>query len=67
MCACLTRTTGLLVPEDPNLETETREKAIEQVRQAALDGGILNKARDNAKATLTTMLQGMGFTNITID
>jgi hypothetical protein len=61
------RTTGLLVPEDPNLETETRAKAIEQVRQAALDGGILNKAQDNAKATLTTMLQGMGFTNITIN
>ena len=61
------RTTGLLVPEDPNLETETREKAMEQVRQAALDGGILNKARDNAKATLTTMLRGMGFDQITVD
>jgi hypothetical protein len=61
------RTTGLLVPEDTNLESETREKALEQVKQAALDGGILSKAKDNAQATLTTMLQGMGFEQITVD
>ena len=60
------RATGLLVPEDSNLESETREKAIEQVKQAALDGGILNKARDNARGTLTTLLQGLGFQQITI-
>ncbi len=61
------RTTGLLVPEDSNLEAETRAKATEQIKQAALDGGILNKARDNARATITTMLQGMGFEQITVD
>jgi len=61
------RATGLLVPEDPNLETETREKAIEQVRQAAIDGGILNKAKANARATLTTLLQGLGFKQIIIE
>ncbi len=61
------RTTGLLVPEDANLETDTRQKAIEEVRQAALDNGILNKARDNARATLTTLLQGLGFQQITVD
>jgi hypothetical protein len=61
------RTTGLLVPEDANLETETREKAIEQVKQAALAGGILAKAKENAAATLTTMLKGMGFEQIQVD
>lgn len=61
------RTTGLLVPEDANLETETRAKATEQIKQAALDGGILNKAKDNAKATITTLLQGMGFQQIVVD
>jgi hypothetical protein len=61
------RTTGLLVPEDANLETETRARALEQVKQAALDGGILNKARENARSTLTTMLQGMGFEQIQVD
>ena len=61
------RATGLLVPEDSNLESETREKAIEEVKQAALDGGILNKAKDGARATLTTLLQGLGFQQITIN
>jgi hypothetical protein len=61
------RATGLLVPEDSNLESETREKAIEEVKQAALDGGILNKARDNARETLTTLLQGLGFQQITVN
>lgn len=61
------RSTGLLVPEDANLETETREKALEQVKQASLDGGILAKAKDNARATLTTMLQGMGFEQVVVD
>jgi hypothetical protein len=61
------RTTGLLVPEDANLETETRQKAVEQVRQAAIDGGILSKAKENAGATLTTLLHGLGFQQIAID
>ena len=61
------RTTGLLVPEDSNLESDTRQKAIDQVRQAAIDAGILTKARDNARATLTTLLQGLGFQQITVD
>jgi uncharacterized protein (DUF3084 family) len=61
------RATGLLVPEDSNLESETRQKAIEEVKQAALDNGILNKARDNAKSTLTTLLQSLGFQQISIN
>ena len=35
------RTTGLLVPEDPDLESEVRAKAQEQIQQAALADGIL--------------------------
>ena len=61
------RATGLLVPEDSNLESETRQKATEQVKQAALDGGILAKAKVNARSTLTTLLQGLGFQQITIE
>lgn len=61
------RSTGLLVPEDANLESDTRAKALAEVRQAAINGGILNKARENAKSTLTTMLHGMGFDQITVD
>ncbi|MGA9717072.1 MAG: DUF4230 domain-containing protein [Acidobacteriaceae bacterium] len=59
------RLTGLLVPTDPNLESETREKAEADLRQSALDSGILTTAEGNARATLTTLLQSLGFQQIT--
>jgi hypothetical protein len=59
------RITGLLVPADPNLESEVREKAEADLRQSALDSGILTTAEGNARATLTTMLQSLGFQQIT--
>lgn len=59
------RTTGLLVPSDPNLESEVREKAEADLKQSALDSGILNTAQGNARATLTTLLHSLGFDQIT--
>src|SRR6201985_1685993 len=59
------RTTGLLVPTDPNLESEVREKAEADLRQSALDSGILTTAEGNARATLTTLLHSLGFQQIT--
>lgn len=55
------RTTGLLVPTDPSLEGEVREQAVENLRQSALAGGILPKAQQNACATVTKLLLGLGF------
>lgn len=59
------RLTGLLVPTDPNLESETREKAEANLRQSALDSGILTTAEGNARATLVTLLHSLGFQQIT--
>ena len=42
------RTTGLLVPVDPELEGEVREQAVENLRESALAAGILATARRNA-------------------
>ncbi len=61
------RTTGLLVPEDPDLESEVRAKAQEQIQQAALADGILATASKNAQATVTSMLLGLGFEQVTFD
>ncbi len=58
------RTTGLLVPVDQNLETETRAKAQGQLQQAALADGILDTARKNAEATVTTLLYSLGFKDV---
>ncbi len=60
------RTTGLLVPEDPNLESEVRAKAQEQIQQAALADGILATADKNARATVNSMLLGLGFENVSV-
>lgn len=61
------RSTGLLVPADPNLESETRARAQQQLQQSALSDGILDAARKNARATITTLLYGLGFQQVTVD
>lgn len=60
------RTTGLFVPADQNLETETRSKAEEQLKNAAMQDGILDSAKRNARATVTTMLNGLGFARVDV-
>src|ERR1700728_1736598 len=55
------RTTGILVPVDPSLESEVREQAVENLRQSALGAGILAKAQQNACTTVTKLLLGLGF------
>ena len=61
------RNTGLLVPADQNLESETRAKAEQQLQQAALTDGILDTARKNGRATVTTLLYSLGFQNVDVD
>jgi hypothetical protein len=61
------RETGLLVPADPNLESEVRENAEEQLRQSALAGGILQTATQNARNTVATLLRGLGFEQVKVD
>jgi hypothetical protein len=56
-----TRETGLFSSPDPELESDVRREAERQLTQAALDGGILKTAAANAKTTLTSLLQGLGF------
>lgn len=55
------RMTGILVPVDPSLEGEVRAQAVESLRQSALAGGILPRAQQNACATVTKLLNGLGF------
>jgi hypothetical protein len=60
------RDTGLFSSPDPNLESEVREEAERQLQQAALQDGILKTAGDNARSTITGMLQGFGFHEVEI-
>jgi hypothetical protein len=61
------RQTGLLVPTDPNLETQVRQEAERQLQEAAMADGILRTAQQNAGSTIRSLLQGLGFEKIDID
>jgi len=61
------RDTGFLINPDPNLESQVRLAAEQQVTQAALDDGILLKAKQNARTSVTALLQGLGFHNVDVE
>ena len=60
------RETGLFTAPDPNLESEVRREAERQIRQSAIEGGILKTAVENARATLSGLLEGLGFESVVI-
>jgi Protein of unknown function (DUF4230) len=60
------RDTGWLVGPDKDLESQTRAKAQDQLQKAALADGILDAARKNARATVTTLLYSLGFQTVEV-
>jgi hypothetical protein len=60
------RSTGLLVPADQNLESETRAKAQQQLQAAAMSDGILDVARKNARASIALLLTSLGFDHVEV-
>src|ERR1035441_6895297 len=55
------RTTGFLRSLDKDLEQTTRQFAVDDIRRAAQDGGILNDANERARTELRTFFQQAGF------
>jgi Protein of unknown function (DUF4230) len=60
------RTTGLFANADPNLESEVRLTAEQQITAAALADGILDKAKLNARTSVTALLYGLGFHTVDV-
>jgi hypothetical protein len=60
------RDTGLFTSPDPNLESEVRQEAEKQLQQSALVDGILKSADQNARSTVSGMLTGLGFTQVSL-
>ena len=58
------RQTGLLVATDPNLESQVREDAERELRRSALADGILQKAQENTRSTINSLVQSMGFEEV---
>ena len=57
----------MLVNPDVNLESQVRQAAEQQMTQAALDDGILQKAHDNARTAVTALLNGLGFHKVDVE
>ena len=57
------RDTGILTNPDPNLETQVRQVAEQEVLKAALEDGILEQAQINAEAYLLNFFNALGFPN----
>ena len=49
---------------DPNLETQIRQAAEEQIKLAALEDGILEKAATNGEQVVRTLLMGLGYKDV---
>lgn len=58
------RKTGLLAPSDKNLEQTVRQNAVEDIRRAAREGGILKAADERARAQLRALLLQIGFEKV---
>lgn len=57
------RDTGL-IGLNPDLETEARRAAEEQIEQAALEDGILEMAQRNAEAYMQRLVLSLGFSQV---
>jgi hypothetical protein len=60
------RQTGVLTHGDTNLEATARQAAEEQIKQAALDDGILDLARQNAESFMTKFFSSLGYDQVVI-
>ena len=58
------RETGLLTHGDINLETTARQAAEDQIREAALEDGIINQAQTNAVTFLESLLNNLGYPQV---
>jgi hypothetical protein len=59
------RDTGLLARSDPQLETNVRRAAQDELEKAAAESDILETANDNARNYMEGFLRSLGFTTIT--
>ena len=58
------RQTGIFSKPDPNLETQLRQAAEKEIVQAAIEDGIMDKARTNAEQVLRTLITGLGYDDV---
>jgi hypothetical protein len=60
------RDTDVLARRRESLETEARREAERSLQQAALDAGILQRARQNAARTVESLVRSLGFVHVEV-
>lgn len=60
------RSTDTLAVRQENLETRARQEAERSLREAALRGGILTRAEENAGRTVTWLLRALGHQDVVL-
>jgi len=60
------RTTGVLREFDKGLEQEARRQAVDQLRLAVRDAGILRDAEERARMQVEGVLRQMGFVGVEV-
>ena len=58
------RKTGFLRALDKDLEQTTRQNAVDDIRRAARENGILNDANERARLELRTFFEQAGFEQV---
>ena len=61
------RTQGLLTQADPNLETNARRVAEQEIRKAAVEDGILKLANQNAEYILAKLIVSLGYKEVVFE
>jgi len=62
-----TRITDPLARRAEQLETRARLEAEQTLRDAAIEAGILQRARNNGARTIQTLVQSLGFTEVRVE
>jgi hypothetical protein len=58
------RQTGIFTKPDPNLESQIRQAAEQEILKTAMEDGLLDKASTNAEDVIRTLLTGLGYTDV---
>ena len=58
------RQTGIFNKPDPNLETDIRRVAEQEILKTAMEDDILGKAQRNAQDVLRTLITGLGYKDV---
>jgi hypothetical protein len=61
------RTTDVLASRNEQLEGEARRRAEDQMRAAAIEAGILDRAQAGAERALRSLLRSLGYERVEVD